>query len=315
MKLLVYTDGTDRSRRALRLAAEWHRRLGAELAVITVRPGTSAIETPPALGVDYPLDGTLGLPPGLGILVDAARHLAEAGHIDGSQPISFRELPQGNLFVCRTPGGERVPFYEFFGDFVESINQEIDRHRHDLLIVAPPRRSRPVRWFFGDTARKLALELHASVLLVRGGRPDSRVVVCSDGSPAARRQFPMLKELLPAIGGDIDLLYVDAGREDDDGRQAARECLQQASRWLESCGKKAAVVTRTHTDRESAILEAAGSDALLCMGASLRHDVYRRTLGSLPMRILAKTEASVLLVKAPPETDAELFKTPFHCSS
>jgi hypothetical protein len=39
------------------------------------------------------------------------------------------------------------------------------------------------------------------------------------------------------------------------------------------------------------------------MGASLRHDVYRQTRGSLPMRLLSCASASILLVKAPPEAD------------
>jgi nucleotide-binding universal stress UspA family protein len=45
---------------------------------------------------------------------------------------------------------------------------------------------------------------------------------------------------------------------------------------------------------------------VIVMGASLRHDVMRRMLGSLPMQVLDLTESSLLLAKLPPETaDAE----------
>jgi nucleotide-binding universal stress UspA family protein len=39
---------------------------------------------------------------------------------------------------------------------------------------------------------------------------------------------------------------------------------------------------------------------VIVMGASLRHDVYRRLMGSLPLRVLARTSSSVLLAKQPP---------------
>ena len=61
------------------------------------------------------------------------------------------------------------------------------------------------------------------------------------------------------------------------------------------------------------IVETAGRETVIVLGASLRHDVYRRMLGSLPMQILTQTNASVLLVKLPPEADSDFFKDPFSC--
>jgi len=50
------------------------------------------------------------------------------------------------------------------------------------------------------------------------------------------------------------------------------------------------------------------------MGGSLRHDVYRRMLGSLPMRILERTPSSVLIVKRFSEDDLDFMKDPFTCA-
>ena len=58
---------------------------------------------------------------------------------------------------------------------------------------------------------------------------------------------------------------------------------------------------------EEVIVAAAGDDAVIFLGASLRHDVYRRLLGSLPIQILARTKSSVLVVKALPEGDLDDF--------
>jgi len=49
---------------------------------------------------------------------------------------------------------------------------------------------------------------------------------------------------------------------------------------------------------------------VIFLGAGLRHDVYRRFLGSLPMQILARTKSSVLVVKALPEGGRDYFEDP-----
>jgi len=60
-------------------------------------------------------------------------------------------------------------------------------------------------------------------------------------------------------------------------------------------------------------LEAAGRDAIIVMGESHMHDVRRRTLGTLPMKVLPRTEASFLMVKQPTEPDPEMFEESFSC--
>jgi hypothetical protein len=49
------------------------------------------------------------------------------------------------------------------------------------------------------------------------------------------------------------------------------------------------------------------------VGASLRHDVYRQTRGSLPIRLLSRARASVLLVKTPPAADPAADSGPLAC--
>lgn len=59
---------------------------------------------------------------------------------------------------------------------------------------------------------------------------------------------------------------------------------------------------------EELILEEAGDESVIVMGASLRHDVHHRVRGSLPLQVLAKTESSVLLAKLPSEVDTDFFE-------
>jgi hypothetical protein len=49
------------------------------------------------------------------------------------------------------------------------------------------------------------------------------------------------------------------------------------------------------------------------MGESHMHDVRRRTLGTLPIKVIARTDSSFLLVKQPTEPEPEMFEETFAC--
>jgi nucleotide-binding universal stress UspA family protein len=313
MKLLVYTDGGPTTDKALAFAAHWVRHLKAELAVITVRSETHAMEIPPPLGREVPRSDWDRLPPGLQILTRAAGQLAAAGLLDRPDGIVIRETPHSHFFSCPGPDHHKIVFHECFGSFIEALNREIDHHRYDLLIIAPPERGRMRRLLMGDTTRKLALDLNTSVLVVRGGTPESRLMVCVDGSASCKRAFPLLRHLMPTIDNPVEILWVRSSRVSTENADQAEHCMSRAAQWLEACDKPNRVHQIQNDHPADAISTAAGKDALVVIGASLRHDVYRRTLGTLPMRLLARTSASVLLAKAPPEDDPGTYGGKFTC--
>ncbi|MHC4458714.1 MAG: hypothetical protein ACYS0I_16835 [Planctomycetota bacterium] len=313
LKILVYTDGKPEAAKALRFGAELKKRLAAEMAIITVRSSTHATEDPTPIGFDFPLDNRHALSVGLQRLIGAIDVLTDESLFDPQLSINIRAVTHGHLFICTTPSGERIPFYERFGHFIEALNHVVADHRYDLLIIAPPRRSVLWRFLLGDTTRKLALDLYTSILVVRGGNPNSRYLVCADGSPSARRQFPLLKMLLPTIKGPLELVWAKSPDASEEKIRAAEECLQHATNWLENCDKYNIIRQLDGNNPTDLILEAAGGDAVIMMGASLRHDVYKRMMGSLPIQILSKTESSMILVKLPPDADKDYFRDPFTC--
>jgi nucleotide-binding universal stress UspA family protein len=305
MKLLVYSDGSPSSVQALRFAAQLTRHLAAELAVITVRSGTHAIEPPPPFGAPVDLADSRHLPPGLQILSHALEVLDDEGLMDrqGVKNTRVSELPNGHLFVSQSRDGKRIPFYVCFGHMIEILNHEIDVHRYDLLIIAPPLRGRLHKIVLGDTTRKLALDLHTSILIVRGGRAQSRFVICTDGSAAAGCQFSMLERFLPVIAHPLELAWVQTPDCDAAEIEMIEGHLKKIEGWLAAHGKQSKRLRLQGLRPDEVIASAAGDDAVIFLGASLRHDLYRRLMGSLPMQILEQTTASVLMVKGLPEDD------------
>jgi nucleotide-binding universal stress UspA family protein len=288
-------------------------RLKAELGVITIRSGTHATENPPPVGVDIPVRERQHLPESLQFLLGAAGHLADVGLLAPFTAIKLRDLPHGHLFLAQRIGGEHVPFAERFGNLVDELNHEIAENQYELVIIAAPRRGALGRFAPMNIPRKLALDLHCSFLVVREGTLDSRFVVGADGSPSSRRIFPFLKKLLPAIRGPVDLICVQKPEPDPKEVAQAEHCLNLANEWLTRCGKAVKVFQPRGAKRYQVILAAAGSDAIIVMGESHMHDVRRRTLGTLPMKVLPRTDASFLMVKQPTEPDPEMFEEAFTC--
>lgn len=307
MKLLVYCDGGSSSERALHFAAQLVARLEAELSVITSRSGTHAIEPQPPFGQPVDLSDSLHLPPGLQILSHALGVLAAEGVIDGSSSRSVRiaEQTNGHFFVCQSRAGKHISFSVCFGHMIETLNQEIDQNHYDLLIIAPPQRGKLRKMMLGDTTRKLVLDLHTSILVVRGGGPQSRFVVCADGSTASKRQSGLLRRFLPAIGPPVELVWVRTPGCTEAEAELAEHCFRRAQDWMATGGKQFKLLRLQGAEPAEVISSIAGEDAVIFMGASLRHDVYRRLVGSLPMQVLDASAASVLVVKGLPEGDPE----------
>ena len=314
MKILAVVDDKPSAVAALKTAAAYAERLGAPLGVVTVRHGTHATESAPPVGVDIPAGERESLSPGIRVLLAAADSLARSGLLVPLTRVRLRDVPHGRLFAGqRANTGERVIFGEHFGNLIDELNREIDESGYNLVVIAAPRRGPLGRFVPMNVARRLALGLHCSFLVVRRGGPDGRFLVCADGSPSARRIFPFLKKLLPAVRGATDLICVRRPQPDPEEIAQAEHCLALAHNWLSRCGRKTKVLQPTGAKRFKLILEEAGKDAVIVMGESHMHDVRRRTFGSLPMKVLARTDSSFLLVKQPTEPDPEMFEDTFAC--
>jgi len=307
VKILIYLDDNTANERVLRIGTALSVNLNAEITFLTVRSGTPATEEPPPVGVDLARGRWDELQPGIQVLTKAMNELIETGFLL-SQSITIRAVRNGYLFLAETPTGNRVPFYERYGHLIEVLNYEMDEHHHEMVVIAAPRRSGLGRFLPGDRARRLVLDLHGSVFLVRGGDLNSRFLVCADGSPSARRLFPLLKKLLPAVQEPLDLIWVRQPGLTDEEIKQGKEYLDGARAWLDRCGKEGDLLLKEGDRSQDVIVEEGGIDSVVVMGASLKHDVHHRVRGSLPLQVLSKTESSLLLAKLPPELDIDFFR-------
>jgi len=308
MKIFAYLENTPLCTIALRTAGRLAQRLATDLTVITSRTGTVVTEPQPPVGRDLPRAEWPALPPGLALLTRALAELEAIGVVARTEAIRIRE-ESGDVRVFRVAmaGGQVAAFQVRFGSPLATIQAAVEGGGDcDLLVIADPGKRGLHRVVTTNLAHRAALDVMISVLAVKGDHLDSRVILCADGSKSARRAYPLLRQLLPALGGRMDVLGVHERLANDEIKETCVICAERARSWLVNAGKESTVHIKEGESAADVILAESGDDALIVLGASLRSDLARRLKGSVPMHVMEKSRASVLLVKTLPEAEMPL---------
>jgi nucleotide-binding universal stress UspA family protein len=241
------------------------------------------------------------------MLVGALEELEAVGVVAKTAAIRIRE-EAGDVRVFRLPlvNGRGATFMVSFGSPLPVIQAAVERSDHDLLVIADPGKKGLHRVVTTNLAHRAALDTMVSVLAVKGEHLSSRVLLCADGSKSARRAYPLLRQLLPALGSTVDVLGVHERSADDEVKETCVICAERAKSWLAKAGKECTVHIKEGDSAADVIVGEAGGDALIVMGASLRSDLQRRLKGSVPMHVMERSPASVLLAKTLPEEEMPL---------
>jgi nucleotide-binding universal stress UspA family protein len=167
----------------------------------------------------------------------------------------------------------------------------------DLVVMCSHGYGGLVRFALGSVATHVLCHGAAPVLLVRAlGGPVSlqRAVVPLDGSLRAEKVLRVVQELAGPLIQEVTLLRVTAA---PDQGPAAERYLDQVALGLPGedlvCRRQVA-----QGDPAQAIIDAAGTDALVVMATHGRSGLTRWALGSVADRVARHGAAAVLLVRA-----------------
>ena len=304
MKITIYHDDSELSLAALRTGVNLAARLGQPFTIMTARPGTDPIEEEPAYGEDLERSRWETLPPGLNLLAQALQEIEAMGLVEQMDKITPMEEPNGErVFFAQTVAGQNLRFIVRFGDPFDAIQNELytqDESDYTLLVIADPGKKGIHRMFTSNLAHRACLDLMTSVLAVKGEHLDETVFLCADGSSSARRAYPVLNWMLPALPGPFKVIGVTLTQADEVMKETCEECAKRARAWLAAEDKNTEVLIREGEDPAQVIMDEAGDDAVIVVGASMRSDLSKRLLGGDSMSLLENSKATVLLAKALP---------------
>ena len=304
MRITIYHDESELSLAALRTGVNLAARLGQPFTIMTARPGTVPIEQQPDYGEDLERADWEDLPPGLKLLSQALEEIEAMGLVEPVDKITPQEEPSGERdFFVQTIAGHAVRFTVHFGDPFDAIQSEIysqDESDYSLLVIADPGKKGIHRMFISNLAHRACLDLMTSVLAVKGEHLNEPVFLCADGSDSARRAYPVLNWMLPALTGPFKVIGVTLTQAEEVMKETCEECAKRARAWLAAEDKDTEILIREGEDPAQIIMDEAGDDAIIVVGASMRSDLSKRLLGGVSMSLLENGKATVLLAKALP---------------
>ena len=304
MRITIYHDDSELSLAALRTGINLAARLQQPFTILAARPGTDPIEEEPDYGVDLDRASWESLPAGLKLLTEALEEVESMGLVEPVDKITLLEEPTGErLFFVETNTGQNLRFTVRFSDPFAAIESELytqEETDYNLLVIADPGKKGIHRMFTSNLAHRASLDLMTSVLAVKGEHLDAPVFLCADGSSSARRAYPVLNWMLPALPGLFNVIGVTLTQAEQVLKETCEECAKRARAWLDAEDKNALVIIREGEDPAQIIIDEAGDDAIIVMGATLRSDLSKRLLGGVSMSVLENSKATVLLAKALP---------------
>jgi nucleotide-binding universal stress UspA family protein len=195
----------------------------------------------------------------------------------------------------------------------ESVMEEIDRRRPDLLVIGTHGRSGLARLLMGSDAEKLLRHAPCPVLTVRAdarassGEPVRRILIPVDFSEASRHALDAGRALAAENGAAVTLLYVlealpalyyaaeisSRFQLDSELEGRVRESLQQ---WAGADVDRLAVSEGTTATEILRVADAEGAD-MIVMGARGRTGLDHILVGSVTEKVCRFARLPVLVVR------------------
>jgi nucleotide-binding universal stress UspA family protein len=312
-EILVPLDGSSLAERALPLALELSRRLGARLVLVSA---------PQVAGIDVAMYGETAvtmpeIPPPIPAadLLEGARRdaLAYTGKL--SQALAHTGVPMETLVRAGEPS--------------EAILEVAEQRDVLLTCMATHGRGGIGRWAFGSVADRVMRLARTPVLVVRAGTAATNTVIRNvlvplDGSSASEAVLPIATRVAQACDARVTLAHI-VPAFDRIGWAADRdvpEIEKGYRRWLEGylegpvaglrCADVEVVTERLEGESVAESLierEGRGDIDLVAMSSHGRGGAARAALGSVTDRLIRSGGLPVLVAKRLPGSETRS-KTP-----
>jgi len=301
-KILVPIAYFEACRRALELAGRLAKVARADLTVLHVhRPRLRG--SPLGSGMMREKLAEWGLETGpFKLLHQAEESLIELGAIKLDEQINpvqkhaLKALAKG-LYERHLlgPHEENICFRLREGDPVRGILEEAEGGNYDLIITGTRSYKGLKKFLVGSIAEEVAFYARCSILVAKNLQPYQGVLVGTDGSAPAREAVRQAGELAQALGTKLGVLAVAEGKD----RKRAKANLDEALKILAPFKLQPELLLRAGDPLEELVAEA-DQEQIIVIGRSERSRVEKFFTSSLPLRILERAEAPVLIAAPPP---------------
>ena len=173
------------------------------------------------------------------------------------------------------------------GDIIKELRDEVDAYEYDLTIIG------------GSAKRSMSHDMiqyiNSSIFVVNNFNKtiNYKILLAVDDSPGTKKAVKYGVRVAQAFGIKVKIITVN---EDENFMEANKKSSENASKMMRRCGVEAETKFEIGKPVDK-IIELAGEDHIIIMGASTQSPIAKFFVGSKPLNVMQNSNCPILIVK------------------
>lgn len=173
------------------------------------------------------------------------------------------------------------------GDIIKELRDEVDAYKYDLTIIG------------GSGKRSMSHDMiqyiNSSIFVANNfdKATDYKILLAVDDSPGTSKAVKYGVRVAQAFNIKVEIITISKDKHFD---EAAKKASANAAKMMRRCGLKSEV-NFTIGQTVDKIIERAGNDHIIIMGASTQSPLAKFFIGSKPLEVMQNSECPILIVK------------------
>ena len=173
------------------------------------------------------------------------------------------------------------------GDIIKELRDEVDAYKYDLTIIG------------GSGKRSMSHDMiqyiNSSIFVANNfdKATNYKILLAVDDSPGTSKAVKYGVRVAQAFNIKVEIITISKDKHFD---KAAKKASANAAKMMRRCGLKSEV-NFTIGQTVDKIIERAGNDHIIIMGASTQSPLAKFFIGSKPLEVMQNSDCPILIVK------------------
>ena len=173
------------------------------------------------------------------------------------------------------------------GDIIKELRDEVDAYEYDLTIIG------------GSGKRSMSHDMiqyiNSSIFIVNNFNKDIdyRILLAVDDSPGTSKAVKYGVRVAQAFNIKVEIITIS---KDENFSEEYKRASSNAAKMMRRCGLEAEVNFEIGQPVET-IIERAGNNHIVIMGASTQSPLTKFFIGSKPLEVMQNSDCPILIVK------------------
>ena len=173
------------------------------------------------------------------------------------------------------------------GDIIKELRDEVDAYEYDLTIIGGSGKR--------SMSHDMIQNINSSIFIVNNFNKDIdyRILLAVDDSPGTSKAVKYGVRVAQAFNIKVEIITIS---KDENFSEGYKRASSNAAKMMRRCGLEAEVNFEIGQPVET-IIERAGNNHIVIMGASTQSPLTKFFIGSKPLDVMQNSDCPILIVK------------------